>query len=115
MGAEQGSVVDHINGDTLDNRKSNLRLCTNTENCRNAAKQKTANGNPCISQYKGVTKTKSTVNGRNYEYWRAQICVDNKMIHLGNHKTEEDAAVAYDRSAVKYFGDFANLNFGATA
>ena len=111
MNAKQGEVVDHINHVTLDNRKENLRVCSAKENGRNSNKQKSINGKPCTSIYKGATLFRCNKGKYGiYEYWRSQICVDGNMIYLGQFKTEEDAALAYNDAALKYHGDFARLN-----
>lgn len=91
--------VDHINGNGLDNRKYNLRLCSNMENTRNAKRR------GGLSSYKGVFWHKAA--GK----WMSQIKVDYKSIYLGLYVTEEDAARAYDAAASKHFGEFARLNF----
>lgn len=97
MNAPKGLVVDHINGDRLDNRKENLRLCSIKENIRNSKKHKDN-----TSGYRGV----STI-GR---LWRAYIVVDRKQISLGCYKTREEAALAYNRGATLYHGEYAHLN-----
>lgn len=103
VNAPNGKYVDHINGDTLDNRKCNLRICSNAENVRNRGSNKNN-----TSGYKGVNLEKK--NGR----WTTRIQVNQKMIHIGCFATKEDAAVAYDKAAIKYFGEFARLNFPNT-
>jgi hypothetical protein len=95
MGAKSGEVVDHINGNTLDNRRSNLRIATIKENVRN--RTTIGKGN---SRFKGVR----------FCGWKASIGVDNKVIHLGYFTTEEEAARAYNAAAIKHFGEFARLN-----
>ena len=107
--APKGMQVDHINGNTLDNRKENLRVCTRSQNMMNRGKQ---NNNK--SGYKGVSYMKK--KDPNYEYpkpWRAQIkCPTNqKVIHLGCYKYPEQAARAYDKKAIELFGEYAQLNF----
>jgi hypothetical protein len=94
MGAKRGELVDHINGDTLDNRRSNLRFATKAENSRNA---RIKGGS---SRFKGVS-----FNG-----WAAHIRVDGKLKHLGRFATEEEAARAYNEAAIRHFGEFARLN-----
>jgi hypothetical protein len=89
--------VDHINHNTLDNRKCNLRKCTNAQNGRNRVNAKNSS-----SGFKGVTKQKNKYRGR--------IQVDGKMISLGMYKNKESAAIAYNVAAIKYFGEFALLN-----
>lgn len=100
VGAKDGDTVDHINGDTLDNRKANLRLCTRAENARNVRARVTN-----TSGYKGVTLHKQS--GK----WMATICVNAKKKHIGLFTDLVEAAKAYDARAVKEFGDFAWLNF----
>ncbi len=100
--------VDHQNHNTLNNLKSNLRICTRSQNCQNS---KICKNNS--SGYKGVT----WFNQRKYKdkkykgKWRAQITHNNKNFHLGLFNNKTDAAKAYDIAAIKYFGEFANLNF----
>lgn len=98
-GATKGMVVDHIDGNTLNNRKSNLRVCTNAENLRN---QHSVRGR---SKFKGVYFNKVE------KLWRAQIMVNRKKICIGKFATPRTAAKAYDQAAKKYFGEFARLNF----
>lgn len=95
----EGFVTDHINGNTLDNRKSNLRACTDAQNTRN---QKTRHKS--VSGYKGVTWNKPL--GK----WQAAICVDRKQIHLGFYDSKDVAAVIYNEAAIKHHGSFARLN-----
>lgn len=99
----KGKVVDHINRNNFDNRLSNLRICTNAENIQNQDYPKRAT---ITSKYKNV----SWMADR--KRWRAQIQPTNqKKISLGNFTSDEEAAKVYDQAAVKYFGEFANLNF----
>jgi len=94
-----GQEVDHINGDGLDNRRANLRLCTRTQNNGN---QRKARG---VSQYKGVYR-----NNR-HQMWVAHIGVKGQRVYLGEYAREEDAARAYDDAARTTFGEFALTNF----
>lgn len=87
--------VDHINGNILDNCRTNLRLATHVENIRN---QKRRVNN--TSGYKGVYKPKR----RNR--WIARICVNNKGIHIGSFSTPEEAYKAYCEKAKQIFGEF---------
>jgi len=96
-GATRGQTVDHINGDSLDNRRSNLRIGTNAENIRNMR----ARGG--TSKYKGVYL-------RPDKRWRAHITFNYKKMNLGNHITEESAAIAYNAKATELFGEYARLN-----
>lgn len=95
-----GLVVDHINHNGLDNRRMNLRICTSTENVRNAQKRRGFSR----SQYKGVTQH----TGRSK--WIAQIVVGGIHRHLGSFDSEWAAARAYDAAAREACGEFACLN-----
>jgi len=100
LDAQKGEIIDHINRDTLDNRKCNLRICSTAENNRNTIKRKDG----LTSNYKGV-------------YWKkemkkycAQINFNRKKIFIGYYDNEDQAAIAYNIAAVKYFGRFARPN-----
>jgi hypothetical protein len=99
-----GAVVDHIDGDGLNNRKENLRICSSAENIRNARKYTRVDARP-RSQFRGVTK----LTGR--DDWRAQIMAHGVKINLGSYPTQELAARAYDMAARHHFGEFARPNF----
>lgn len=102
-------MTDHINHRRTDNRRLNIRPATQIENARNA----TARGR---CKYLGVTYqtckfiSKKTGKPMIYEYIKAKVNYGGKLIHIGTFKTEEDAARAYNVAAIKYFGNFANLN-----
>lgn len=100
MGRVDGLVLDHINHEGLDNRKSNLRHCTHQQNQFNKVLHKDNR-----SGYKGVSKR------NNANRWAAQICVNYKVRHIGLYKTPEEAARAYDAVAKEVHGEFAKLNF----
>ena len=97
--APKGLFVDHIKHNGLDNRKTNLRLCTRRQNNRNRR--------PCnkTSKYKGVCWNKHA------KKFMASISIDGKNKTLGYFDDQVDAAKAYDKAAKKLFGEFAYLNF----
>lgn len=97
---DDGTIVDHINRNGLDCRRANLRLCTVSENLRNAGKTASKR----TSVFKGVSLIKET------GLWRATICKDYKQHRLGYYENEIDAARAYDEAAKKLFGEFARIN-----
>jgi hypothetical protein len=99
MDAKPGQTVDHIDGNSQDNQKKNLRFCTNSQNHMN---RHYTYGS---SKYKGVSWDKYN------KKWCSSICYSKKHIALGRYPIEEDAARAYDDAAKKYFGEFACLNF----
>ena len=100
LGPPEGKEVDHINGDGLDNRRANLRVCTHQQNLANARKWRTRTS----SRYKGVTRNKQT------QKWIAQIEVGGENRYLGTFEDETRAAAAYNKAAAKAFGQFARLN-----
>lgn len=104
LDAPEGLTVDHIDGDPLNNKKANLRLATQQQNCSNSQKPRTRK---FTSIYKGVYYDKS-MNTKNK--WRAAIRVNFRKISLGRFPNERKAAEAYNRAAILYFGDFASLN-----
>jgi len=92
--------ADHINHDTLNNQRSNLRICSCAENLRNQRKSKNNS-----SGFRGVYWNKA----RNK--WRSQISYNGKSIYLGYFMSLVEAAKCYDRAAIKHHREFANLNF----
>ena len=94
--------ADHINGDTLDNRRNNLRVCSNQQNC--AGKINTTKRARIRSKYKGVVWDSPGCK------WRAQICKQYKIHYLGLFNTQELAAIAYNKAAVELFGAYARPN-----
>jgi hypothetical protein len=104
---DKNHVVDHINGNCLDNRRSNLRLCLHKENTRNARKRLYKSGKKTSSRYKGVclaTYYKKPA-------WFANIRSEGKQYYLGTFPSERLAAKAYDKKAQELHGEFARLNF----
>lgn len=97
MGNPKG-IVDHRDHNVLNNQKSNLRVCSFTDNIRNSRKIK-----ECFSIYKGLVYNKSVCR------WRAKLYA-GKTIELGYFERECDAALAYNEAAIKYHGEFACLN-----
>lgn len=95
-----GFVPDHKDGDGLNNRRSNLRYATVSQNAQNKRKQR----GKYTSRYKGVYFYKS--NGR----WRAHIEHLGRKMSLGYFPTEIEAAIAYNTAAQELFGEFARLN-----
>lgn len=100
MNPPDDMVVDHINGDSLDNRKVNLRLCTPLENSFNRSINSLN-----TSGYKGVTFSKKL--GK----WKASVGGGSNKTHLGFFENIEEAARAYDEAAKLRYGTFARLNF----
>jgi hypothetical protein len=100
INAPFGVQIDHINGNKLDNRRSNIRMATVQKNAFNRKKPK----GKCTSQYKGVFKRKDL------NKWETRIKINNKSIYLGTFVDEVDAAKAYNQAARKYFGEFARCN-----
>jgi hypothetical protein len=116
MNAKPGDVVDHINGNPLDNRKENLRLVTNQQNSWNSRGAKTFNGKPTSSRFKGVYKKICKYRGEpRYEYWVAKIGYNGREYTVGHFNDEVEAACMYDLAAQNYFGDYARLNFDGAA
>lgn len=96
----KGKIVDHINGNPLDNRRINLRVTSASGNNKNARKRRNA-----VSKYKGVHFCKRG------QKCKAQIQNNGVKYSLGSYVNEIDAARAYDAKAKELFGEFAKLNF----
>lgn len=99
LNAPIGKQVDHINHNTLDNRKCNLRIATHAENQHNRKKSKNKS-----SRYKGVSYKKSR------KKWIAKIKLNKKSYWLGSFLSEKDAAKAYNKASKKYHGKFSFVN-----
>lgn len=97
MGEPELMVVDHINGNTLDNRRHNLRICTQAQNLANRKK----NSNWKYSKYKGV----------GWHRQNSSFTASCKRKKIGYFKNEIEAALAYDKCAKEFYGEFAKLNF----
>lgn len=94
MNPGKGFVVDHIDGNGLNNRRENLRICLHKENIRNSIKEKIKGASFCKRRNK----------------WRSYIKINGKYKHLGYFDSETLAAMAYNKSAKLLFKDFASLN-----
>lgn len=99
MDPPKGVMVDHINGQVLDNRRSNLRIVNALQNAQNRKKNVRSR-----SMYKGVSW--KVANGK----WQARIRVENKQFHIGLYDTELEAAVAYNNAAKLQHGVYSRLN-----
>lgn len=96
-----GLSIDHIDGNGLNNQKSNLRICTTAQNRWNSKPTEKPNR---TSKFKGVSYVgRETV-------WRAFTYIGRKQVYLGRFKTEIEAAEAYNKKALELFGEYARLN-----
>lgn len=102
---KQGFVIDHKNGDGLDNRRINLRYATNGQNSQNSVQSGVYGGKKMTSRFKGVVWIKD--EGK----WRVIIRSDGEVYYLGRFINEASSARAYDKKALELHGSFANLNF----
>jgi len=103
MDCPEGMYIDHINHNGLDNRKENLRICTNQENCRNRIKHAPTT----LGMIKGVSISKCIKS----KPFRAHIKHNYKNIDIGFFANLDDAARAYDKKALELFGQYAQLNY----
>lgn len=97
LGITDDDVGDHINGDTLNNKRDNLRRCSHKENCRNRGENRNSSG------YKGVLWNDHITTPK----WMAYIKVDYKFKNLGYYDNIEDAINARKDAEEKYFGEYA--------
>jgi hypothetical protein len=89
-------IVDHKDRDRLNNSRSNLRVCTSSQNSANRSKTKG------VSKFKGVT--------RHHGKWEARLVHEGRIFHFGHFRAEKTAARVYDKSALEKFGEFALTN-----
>jgi|11_taG_2_1085331.scaffolds.fasta_scaffold41009_1 hypothetical protein len=99
MNCPNWMYIDHINNDKLDNRKSNLRVCTHQENDMNRR-----------SRISSTSKYKWVYFYRAYKKWSVNITYKWKRIHIGYFKNEDEAGMAYDKKAKELFWEYAYLN-----
>jgi len=125
MNAPKGMDVDHINGDRLDNRKENLRICTRAQNCQNKKlRRDSKSGYKGVYERVGRRKYTSKKTGKVTWYvperkkpFKAYISdpttayPKKRHISLGHYATAEEAARVYDKAAKEIHGEFAYLNF----
>lgn len=98
-GCPEDQVVDHVNGNGLDNRRVNLRICAQSENIRNRKIHKNN-----ASGFKGVFLDRTS---RCERPWRSRITVSGKRINLGRFSSPEEAHAAYCKASLEKHGDFA--------
>lgn len=102
MNPTKDQLIDHINGNRLDNRRSNLRIATYSENQRNRGKQ-----NNNTSGFKGVVLLKDHSRRKK---WAAQIKANGKQIRIGYYHTPEEASQEYIEASNKHYGEFSHAS-----
>lgn len=105
-GTPDGMETDHIDGNGLNNQRSNLRSATSLQNSMNSLPQ-----HGRTSSLKGVWKD---VGSRNRKHWRSAIRINGKLKYLGRFHTEEEAHEAYKMAALEHFGEFCRTSEGNT-
>lgn len=103
-GAAPEEIVDHINGDGLDNRTANLRITNKSGNGANRGANRRSTGT--TSKHKGVVRKERKRGVR----WMAYIHSNKKTRYLGTYDTEDEAGAAYNAAALEQFGEMARLN-----
>ena len=102
MDAKPGDILDHIDGNGLNNQKNNLRFCSKSQNNANSIKRES------ISGFRGVYRYYKFPLGKT---WVVRMNINGKKKHFGNFTDKIEAAKVYDAEAKKAFGKFAKLNF----
>ena len=100
MHAKKGIIIDHVNRDSLDNRKTNLRYANTQKNAFNRTKPIMK----CTSRYKGVLQRKNST------VWQARLKYNNRHVELGTYDTEEKAAAVYNFASRIFFGRYRHEN-----
>jgi len=103
MNPSEELVVDHINGDRLDNRRANLRVCTQSQNAVNSKRSRRK-----YPGYRGVYLRRDRINPK-YP-WEAKLTVNRQHLSFGRFPTKEDAAFVYDQVAIQIHGEFSRTN-----
>ena len=123
MNNPKGMDVDHINGDTLDNRKENLRICTRSQNCRNRKLRADSSTGmkgvyeiklkrrKYVSKETGEIKYYECKLKKRFQAYIGNPDEPNRHIRIGTYSTLEEAARARDRKALELHGEFAYLNY----
>ena len=101
IGAAKGEIVDHINGNGIDNRRENLQICSHSDNIQKGHHRPNQYG------YLGVSYSEDCT----IRHWKARISNNGKRYELGHFLTSKDAAKAYDEEATRIHGATAKLNF----
>lgn len=101
LNAKKGQIIDHIDGDSLNNQKSNLRFCSHSQNIMNGPSRLGS-----TSRFLGVSKRQF----KNSLKWKAQIQQNGKNYHIGVYDSEKEAALIYNVAASFAFREFARLN-----